>query len=129
MPDVAPFDLAAACAEWQTTLGLRDWQVDVAWARTAEFGDLYTHGRCYWQDTARVARIRILSPVDVAADAMPPYDPERILVHELLHLHFAEFAAEEETPAANAQERAIHALSVALVTLARGNEESGDGDV
>jgi hypothetical protein len=49
---------------------------------------------------------------------------EKTLVHELLHLHFAPFAAPDGTPEDTAQEQAIDLIAKALVAEHRKTQEA-----
>ncbi len=110
------------CAEWKRTLRLEDWDIAVRIARGNGL-DLSAgnQGCCSWTLSRREATVKLMAPVDYDKDCIFPQDMEATLVHELLHLHFAPFAAKEDgSPEDVAQEQAIHALSLALVALKRG---------
>ena len=111
-------ELQALCAEWQKRLRLQDWDVKVQLARrwAMEPGN---QAECEWNLRKRIAVIRVLDSVDWNSDTPWPQDQEQSLVHELLHLHFAPFRAEPETPQDVAQEQAIDAIARALVELKR----------
>jgi hypothetical protein len=74
---------------WVEVLGLESWTIklvvdcspnDMTLANVA--------GEAEWDATSRSAIIRILDPKDYG-DRIVPFDPEKTLVHELLHLKFA----------------------------------------
>ncbi len=45
-------------------------------------------GVCKWTQSLALAEIELIDPIDFHKRAQP-YDMEVVLVHELLHLHFA----------------------------------------
>lgn len=104
--------------EWQRVLRLQDWLVKVQYSRNHEMQSISSVGQCHWFIESKEATISILDP----ADRRPcnwPHDEEQTLVHELLHLHFAPFAAQEDSPAAIAQEQAIDLITWGLINTKR----------
>lgn len=83
--------LQGLCREWQSTLRLQDWDVKVKVVRRSAFGNQDAQGECRWVVPKKAALIFILDPVDYPSDIEWPYDMERTLVHELMHLHGAPF--------------------------------------
>lgn len=118
-------ELNALCGIWQRRLRLQDWDVKVRLVRERDLHNSNNQGECEWSISTKAAVVRIIDPVDYSPDCAWPQDMERVLVHELLHLHFAPFSAECGTAEDVAQEQAIHALSQALVELARRSDEYG----
>lgn len=114
-------ELQALCRVWQERLRLRDWIIDARLARRPEFGNTTQVGRCAWNENHRAARVSVLDPLDadLSNTTTPDNDPELILVHELLHIHFIPFVAQDNTPEDTAQEQAINCIAGALVSLAR----------
>lgn len=121
-------ELQERLAYWQKRLKLSDWHI------TAEFG-----GGKVLQDKARGECISVwcsksahiyVRPESAYLDSYFPTNAvmgeEEALVHELLHVHFAGFAAENDTPEDDLQHQVIFALAVALVEENRrtmaGNE-------
>lgn len=104
---------------WQWELRLQDWRVIASWVHPNELAGDNPHGRIEWNIQSKEAEIRICSPGSRAPEFGRSYDPEATLVHELLHLHFAPFNAEDGTPADNAQEQAINCIADALVKARR----------
>jgi len=113
-------NLDQLCAEWQEILGLQNWDVV---AKIVRFYDLdgRVHGQCSWTLAKREALIKILDPDDYDPDFAFPHDVEKILVYELLHLHFAPFSVGSDTPEGIAQEQAVGAIANALVKLKRNS--------
>lgn len=72
--------------EWQVRLGLEDWAIKVVDGLSLD--DISVDGvdGCVnWEESIKTARIEILDE-KYYGDRMIPYDYEKILVHELLHL-------------------------------------------
>lgn len=116
-----PDALQALCAEWQQRLRLMDWRVLVRVVPAYEMPTL--EGECHCFDQTKEAVIRLSEsigkPQNTPIASLFPCDPERVLVHELLELHFDAFKAEKEGPTLTAQELAINILADALVALKR----------
>lgn len=68
------------------------------------------------------AWIDIRHPDEVDPESLLPYDMEKTLVHELLHIHFAPFFEDDPSQKLKnlAQEQAIENIARALVKLKRG---------
>jgi hypothetical protein len=117
-------DLQGTCAEWQRILKLQDWDISsVKIVSSREMGNLTQTGSISWDIAHMVASIKLISPEDYPGDAAQffPYSMEETLVHELLHLRFAGFDVDSDSPEGLAQEQAINALAHALVTLKNAN--------
>jgi hypothetical protein len=113
-------ELRAKCAEWQRILRLQDWDVVVSIDRARDMTLSEVDGECEWTLASKQARIRILDPMDFPPDSKWPQDMEQILVHELLHLHFAPFDRFERGSLEHvAMEQAIDLIASALVKLKR----------
>lgn len=100
-------ELRQLCIEWQKILRLQDWDIIVQISRRDDTFGNSTMGQVRYHLELKQALIKIIDPIDYPANVIYPQDMEISLVHELLHLHFAPFNAEEGTPAATAQEQAI----------------------
>ena len=75
--------------EWQERLGLQDWAIVLRY--NCKFSDLDTEdsiGETLWSNTIKNATIRIVSKEEYGNDRTLPYDFEKTLVHELLHIKF-----------------------------------------
>lgn len=75
--------------EWQERLGLQDWAIVLRY--NCKFSDLETQdsiGETLWNITIKNATIRIISKEEYGTDRTLPFDFEKTLVHELLHLKF-----------------------------------------
>lgn len=72
--------------EWQERLGLTDWAIRLHdCLPTGEMTEENVAGVTEFQEVNKCARIEIMDP-DEYGDRVIPFDYERILVHELLHL-------------------------------------------
>ena len=65
---------------WQQLLGLGDWRI-----KLSDLADLDAVGETEWQEVNKTAHIRILDP-RAYGERIVPFDYEKTLVHELLHL-------------------------------------------
>lgn len=109
---------------WQKVLRLQDWRIKARILRERDFCNPGSQGECDWSLSTKTAIIRILDPVDYSPDCAWPQDIEQVLVHELLHLHFASFDAESSTAERVAQEQAIDCIATGLVGLYRNQQPS-----
>ncbi len=82
-------ELKALCVKYQKILRLQDWNIIVRIKRARDF-DQECCGDVHWSLTRKEAVIRILDHVDYDPDSIYPQNMERTLIHELLHIHFAE---------------------------------------
>ena len=121
MTDTAKLQVEAEalCQEWQRRLRLRDWDVKIVVSRSDEMRPNCS-GTCSTILSNKTALVTLMHPIDHSERCLWPYDMEETLVHELLHMHFAPFQADEDTPADTAQEQAIDLIAHALVNLKRG---------
>ncbi len=120
-------ELQALCSLWQKRLRLQDWTVVVRVVRRHEMALKDVQGECEWVLPRKQAVIRLLDPVDYVPERIVPQDMETDLVHELLHLYFAPFDADDGTLEEMHQEQAINAIGQALVALARkGADDHGE---
>lgn len=72
--------------EWKNRLGLQDWRIKLYVDCAPEEMTLDDVVGCTeWQESIKAAKIEILSPKHYE-DRVIPFDIEKTLVHELLHL-------------------------------------------
>lgn len=72
--------------EWQERLGLTDWTISLHDCMSQkDMTEENAAGFTEFQEVNKTARIEILDP-DEYGERVIPFDYERILVHELLHL-------------------------------------------
>ena len=77
---------SAKLEEWQERLGLTDWRIRLHdCVPAAEMLEENVAGFTEFQEVNKTARIQILDPDDYG-ERVIPFEYERILVHELLHL-------------------------------------------
>lgn len=100
--------------KWQRILRLQDWQVT---ARYDSRANLDIEGWAEWNEATKEATLGIADPARYRVDV------EAIVVHELLHLHFAAFNL---TSTANSRsdrtvrgEQAVESITRGLIDLAR----------
>lgn len=113
-------DLQDLCKVWQERLRLQNWRIDVRFAGSSEMhGD--AQGSCTVFSENHMAVIRLLKPEGYDAtnsfiEAFPDdTDPERILIHELLHIPFDRIIdVDAEGFMLIAQEQAINQVTDAL---------------
>ncbi|MEK4236454.1 hypothetical protein [Paenibacillus sp. FSL H7-0714] len=111
--------LKEKCAEWQKVLRLQDWDVKTSIERGRDMNLPNSNGVITVQEEHRSANIRILDPLDYSPDELHPQDMEKILIHELLHIHLFPMTKDYEGYLATAEEQAINMIAGALVGLAR----------
>ena len=72
--------------EWKDRLGLQEWRINLYdCVPDGEMTEENSSGFTEFQEVNKTARIEILDP-DEYGERVIPFDYERILVHELLHL-------------------------------------------
>lgn len=83
-----PIDLNAKKVFWQNILGLTDWRIRLKTDCSPNEMTLSNcAGETEWTESIKTAYIRILSEKDYG-ERIVPFDPEKTLVHELLHIKF-----------------------------------------
>ena len=107
--------------EWQERLGLQDWVIILRFNLFEEDMNK-SAGETIWNNVNKLAEIHIIRDEDF--NSLIPYDYERILVHELLHIKFGYLQSEpnnyEEQVFDEAQHQLIDDLARALVMAKRG---------
>ena len=111
-------DVQAICRIWQARLRLQDWDIHCQLVRGFRLTEAIAEVET--SDTKRTAWIRVMNPADYHPDFLLPYDPERSVVHELLHIVLRPIAQEAETLA---EEQVVHLLSGTLVSLYRSRPD------
>lgn len=78
----------ALLAEWKERLGLTEWRIKLVDNCKMEDMTLEGCAGCTdWSESIKTARIEILDP-KFYGERIVPFDYEKTLVHELLHLKF-----------------------------------------
>lgn len=104
---------------WQRRLRLQDWFVDLRVSRNHEMPSGNQDGATHFCLRTKEAVIHVLHPSDRDPRSVCRYDFEQVLVHELLHLHFAGATPDNDTPEMVALEQAIDLTAWALVQAYR----------
>lgn len=104
-------------AFWQRIMRLLDWDVTVRFQR-----HLNRSAWCDIELAYKRAGIRILDPQDWP-DTADPMDVDKILTHELGHLHFAPLRTKDGSAKGIAEEQAVESYSRALMALYREREQ------
>ena len=72
--------------EWKRRLGLQDWRIKLLPKCKPEDMEIENCAGCTeWCESIKTARIEIIDP-DYYGDRIVPFDWEKTLVHELLHI-------------------------------------------
>lgn len=108
--------------EWQNTLGLQDWQIVLETDCSPNDMELKdVQGETNYDEVNKCAIIRIINEKDYGKRILP-FDKEKVLVHELLHIKFWLIQETEN----HTQNRLVHQLiddmARALVSAKRGKE-------
>lgn len=83
--------------KWQKKLCLQEWRIKlVTHLRPEEMTVDTTAGCTEWTEAIKVARIEIINPT-CYGDRVVPFDFEKTLVHELLHLKFSFWCQDEDS--------------------------------
>lgn len=78
----------ALLEKWQKRLDLTDWVIDLRDNMTPDEMSLQgVAGQCEWQEVKKTAVISIIKP-ECYGERITPFDFEKTLVHELLHIKF-----------------------------------------
>ena len=118
IPPFTDADVQAICRVWQERLRLQDWDIHCQLVRGFRLTEAVAEVET--SDPKRTAWIRVMNPADYHPDFLLPYDPERSVVHELLHILLRPIAQEAETLA---EEQLVHQLSGTLVSLYRSRPD------
>lgn len=78
-----PIDLTSLLTFWQDRLNLSNWRIRITYEPRLPSN---VRGRCFWEGSREDAMI-LINPLAAWTD---DYPIERTIIHELLHLHFAE---------------------------------------
>lgn len=111
-------------SEWQWRLNLGDWVIRIEPdCLPDDMGLENVAGETEWVEVNKSAVIRIINP-DLYGERIIPFDFEKTLVHELLHLKFCLLESDDEL-----RNRVVHMLiedmARALVITKREAGETG----
>lgn len=106
---------------WQGQLSLMDWEVKTLLVSEADLNG--KAGTVSWDMETKQAIINLVDPKTITTELDFPYDLEKVIVHELLHLHSAPFDTfKEGSNKYTALEVMINKVADSLVNLARCSE-------
>ncbi len=115
-------ELRQLCVEYQKILRLQDWRTKVKIARNYDFDKPDCEGQVHYTLARKEALVYVLDHLDYEPTQAFPQDMETTLVHELIHLHFAEISDKCEAAAVDIHtplEQAIQSLAEAIAGLRR----------
>lgn len=109
----------ALMKEWQKRLSLSDWTIALYAECSPDEMSLDDSSGCVsWQESTRTACIQILDP-KYYGERVAPFDFEKTLVHELLHLKFCMFYKRDGSLRERLVHQAVDDLARALVSAKR----------
>ena len=112
--------------KWKRKLCLNEWRIKLLTnLRPEEMTMNDVAGCSEWSESTKAARIEIIDP-DYYGDRIVPFDFEKTLVHEMLHLKFSFWCQNEDDIGDRIMHQMIDDLARAL-TEKRKCEENGDG--
>ena len=106
------------CRLWQKLLRLEDWDVEILVDRQYDMPK-DCGGSIEAFEHKRQARLRVLDPRDANPRWQPDMDAEGTIVHELVHLYFEPLEQRSDKRLQIAEEQAVHAITMALLSAAR----------
>lgn len=111
--------------EWKERLGLQDWIIRFYTnCKSEEVNDGQSIGESIWETTSKSAIVKIIDEKEYSKECMIPYDFEKTLVHELLHIKFSTIDKDLNTyegiVAEQVRHQLIDDLARALVMAKRG---------
>lgn len=108
--------------EWKSILHLEQWDIVLRRSRQKDFLEEDNQGEITFNNVECQAIIRILDPIDWV-DTPFNQDMEKTLVHELLHIIYADFEPEDSNSLQyTLWHRSIDSTARALVSLKRKGE-------
>lgn len=116
-------DLYESLEYWTDVLGLQEW--DITLETNCSPNDMTLSGvagETEWSDTLRTAVIRIIHPKDWG-ERVVPFNPEKVLVHELLHLKFSALDESGDPLRDKLTHRLVEDFAKALTMVRSGGEK------
>lgn len=115
----------ALLSEWQTRLGLTDWRIKLKHKCSPDEMEIENAAGCTsWCESIKSARVEILDP-KYYGDRVVPFDWEKTLVHELLHLKLSLISSEVDA----LQERVTHQMIDDLARAMVDAKRRGNGGI
>lgn len=111
---------------WQEKLKLQQWRIEIELAseeRMLAKGHSPANGLNDYHLDALESFIQISLPEFQKRRNFSPVDVEQVVVHELLHLHFAPLGIDVEDPKATFEEQLCQTISRTLVELKRQHDQ------
>lgn len=103
--------------EWQRLLRLQDWDIKINFIHHHKL-ELGGFGEIDWSLHKKIATLDLVYPEELSDNLR--YNPEKTLVHELLHLHFSViYHTKKDSPEDKLHEAAIDQVARALIKLRR----------
>lgn len=109
--------------EWIERLGLQEWRIKLHANCTNEETD-DNAGLTVWQEVNMTACIHIIDEKYYGEDRVCPFDFEKTLVHELLHLKTCFITDVEDELTSRVAHQLIDSLARALVDAKRSGQKS-----
>lgn len=117
-----PDRLEELLEEWKSILHLGQWDIELRRSRQVDFLEGDNQGEITFNRVECQAIIRILDPIDWV-DTPFKQDMEKTLVHELLHIIYADFEPEDSNSLQyTLWHRSIDSMARVLVSLKRKGE-------
>lgn len=117
-----PDRLEELLEEWKSILHLGQWDIELRRSRQVDFLEGDNQGEITFNRVECQAIVRILDPIDWV-DTPFKQDMEKTLVHELLHLIYADFEPEDSNSLQyTLWHRSIDSMARVLVSLKRKGE-------
>ena len=111
------------CKEFQELLHLRDWTIQIKFTPQGQMEAARdTMAMISYNDCHKWAIIELATPGTYSNEFRPKHNMLMSLMHELIHLHFAEFMPREDSAIWSQAECAINQLSWAILALYTSNE-------
>ena len=104
------------CKDWQKVLRLQDWDISISVVRGKDMDFPDSYGLNSFDGLHKNSRIQIIDPLDLDEDV----EFEENIVHELLHLHMADWLKDDGLTPPEC-EIAINILAQTLVGLKNGD--------
>ena len=113
-------------SEWKTRLGLDDWEIALhVDCEPHEMSIDDAVGCSIWTEASKCAVIQILAE-RYYGDRVRPYDFEKTLVHELLHLKTTMIGTECDELQARLVHQLVDEIARAMVDLKRSGKDDKD---
>lgn len=105
---------------WQRRLRLQDWTIRATLSPRWSKGSGTTFGQCWADYKNKQAEIKILRPEDYDQELnIVAYDAEQTLIHELIHVQYAEHEDTMTSKQGVKYEQAVEQMATALVNMFR----------